>query len=106
MSRVEIVKLVHGWGIVPADGSEGLLVHTSLLSALQTRAERNEGLTPPFDFWLIDGVKVAEPYPQGGILGTTEDIPLNGKKVLRMSKQSYDHLTDPNTSIQHVRFTR
>jgi hypothetical protein len=106
VSRVEIVKLVHGWGTVPADGSDGLLVHTSLLSALQTRAERNEGLTPPFDFWLIDGVKVAEPHAQGGILGTTADILLNGKKVLRMSQLSYDHLTDPNTPIKPVKFTR
>ncbi len=97
MSRVEIVKLVHGWGTVPADGSAGLSVHTSLLSALQTRAERNEGLTPPFDYWLIDGLKVAEPDRRGKILGTIADIPLACKKALRMSQQSYDHLTDPNT---------
>ncbi len=106
MSRVEIVKLVHGWGTVPADGSDGLLVHTSLLSALQTRAERNEGLAPPFDYWLVDGLKVAEPHPQGKILGTVADIQLAGKKALRMSQQSYDHLTDPNTPTKPISFKR
>ena len=106
MSRVEIVKLVHGWGTVPADGSEGLLVHTSLLSALQTRAERNEGLTPPFDYWLVDGDKVAEPHVQGKVLGTTAEIPLDGKKALKMSQLSYEHLTNPNTPTKPIRFTR
>lgn len=106
MSRVEIVKLVHGWGTVPADGSNGLLVHTSLLSALQTRAERNEGLTPPFDYWLVDGKKVAEPHAQGRILGTTTEVSLNGKKALRMSQMSYEHLTAPNTPTKPVRYTR
>lgn len=62
--RSDIVNEAHGWGTVPANGSAGLLVQTSLLSALQTRAERSEGLTLPFDFWLIDGVKVAEPHSQ------------------------------------------
>ncbi len=106
MSRVEIVKLVHGWGTVPADASDGLIVHTSLLSALQTRAERNEGLTPPFDYWLVDGDKVAEPHVQGVILGTTADIPLDGKKALRMSQMSYEHLTAPDTPTKPMRFTR
>ena len=106
MSRVEIVKLVHGWGTVSADGSDELLVHTSLLSALQTRAERNEGLRPPFDYWLVDGERIAEPHPQGKILGTTADIPLAGKKILSMSQLSYDHLTDPKTPTKPISFTR
>jgi hypothetical protein len=94
MKRVEIVRLVHGWGTVPANGSSGLLVHTSLLSALHTRAERNDGLLPPFDYWLIDGVKVAEPIAGGRIIGTTSDTSIKGKKVLAMSQMSYDFLTD------------
>ncbi len=106
MSRVEIVKLVHGWGTVPVDGSNGILVHTSLLSALQNRAEHNEGLTPPFHYWLIDGDKIAEPHAQGRIIGTTAEFPLDGKKVLRMSQRSYDYLTDPNTPTKPLSFKR
>lgn len=106
MGRVEIINLVHGWGTVPADGSSGLTVHTSLLSALQTRAERNDGMSPPYDFWLIDGSKVAEPHARGRIVGTTADIPVVDKKFLRMSQISYDHLTDPNTPTQSISFTR
>lgn len=106
MIRVEIVKLAHGWGTVPADGSSGLMVHTSLLSALQTRAERNDGVAPPYDYWLIDDCKVAEPHARGRIIGTTADIPVQEKKVLRMSQLSYDHLTDPNSPSMPISFSR
>ena len=107
MGRVEIIKLVHGWGTVPADGSnKSILIHTSLIGALHTRAERNEGLTPPFDYWLIDGTSVAEPHAQGRIIGTISDVPTDGKKLLRMSKLSYGHLTDPDTPNNPMSFTR
>ena len=106
MGRVEIIHLVHGWGTVPADGSSGLTVHTSLLSALQTRAERNDGMSPPYDYWLIDDSKVAEPHAGGRIIGTTADISVVDKKVLRMSQLSYDHVTDPNTPTKPISFTR
>ena len=106
MGRVEIIHLVHGWGTVPADGSSGLMVHTSLLSALQTRAELNYGMFPPYDYWLIDESKVAEPQARGRIIGTIADTPVAGKKVLRMSQLSYEYLTDPNTPTQPISFTR
>lgn len=93
MGRIEIVQLVHGWGTVPADGSNGLLVHTTLLSALQHRAEVNEGISPPYDYWLIDNQHVAEPSPSGRIIGLVAEVPIDGKKVLRMSRMSYEHLT-------------
>ena len=106
MALVEIVRLVHGWGTVPADGSSGLLVHTSLLSALQTRAECNDGVHPPFDYWLIDGVAVAEPHINGRVIGTTSDTPIEGKKVLRMTRLSYEYLTDPTRPSSAISFTR
>jgi hypothetical protein len=64
-----------------------------VLGALYATAEVNEDLTPPFDYWCVDGTLVREPSPAGAILGRLPDFSIpEGKKVLRMTGQEFEYL--------------
>ena len=86
--------------------SNGGLVFSSLadeaaLDALYATVEVNEGLKPPFDYWLIDGCSVWEPSADGQCLGELPDFPIaTGMKVLKMSLLELKLLQDEFELLQ------
>lgn len=89
---VDVIQLAHGWATVDVRDSGKIMIHKELINALKRRSEINDGMTEPYDYWLIDGVLIWEPIIKGNFLGTTNEIDIKGKSVLRMSQSSFDHL--------------
>lgn len=89
---VDVVQLVHGWATVDIGKSGGILIHKNLIDALRRRAEINDGMLEPYDYWLIDGLTVREPMVIGEVLGTIDSIDIKSKSILRMSQNSFEHL--------------
>jgi hypothetical protein len=66
-----------------------------LLGALETSAEFNDDLLPPFDYWLVDGISVFEPSISGRLLGKRPEFRIApGMKALKMSAWDFQVLRD------------
>lgn len=66
-----------------------------LLGALDTSAEFNDDLLPPFDYWLIDGITVLEPNISGRLLGKLPEFRIApGMKALKMSTWDFQALRE------------
>ncbi len=89
---VDVVQMVHGWATVGVGRNESILLHKHLIDALKKRSEINDGMSEPYDYWLIDGLTVREPKINGKVLGNIETIDIKNKSLLRMSDNSFQRL--------------
>ena len=66
-----------------------------LLGALETSAEFNDDLLPPFDYWLVDGIYVYETSISGRLLGKIPEFRIGpGMKALKMSAWDFQVLRE------------
>ncbi len=93
---VDVIQLAHGWATENKNGPERgrILIHKKLIDALIRRANINDNMYAPFDYWLIDGVSIREPKPNGRDMGSISEVSIKGKSVLRMSDSSFQYLSN------------
>jgi TPR repeat protein len=66
-----------------------------ILGALQTSAEFNNNLLPPFDYWLVDELSVFEPRIFGRLLGKLPEFMIApGMKALKMSAEDFQTMRE------------
>ncbi len=91
---VDVVQMVHGWATVGVGRNGSILLHKHLIDALKRRAEINDNMMEPYDYWLIDGLTVREPSLDGKVIGTVAEIEIKDKSILRMSANSLEYLIE------------
>jgi hypothetical protein len=58
-------------------------------------AKINHGISPPFDYWVVDGTWVFEPNICGQLIGGVTEVQIqNGEKVLNITQEQFDLMRD------------